>query len=113
MTLPWQIAQKLHAVTAVLAEQRTNDRAHDLVDLQLLEALVLEADLAEIRRACVAVFDARAQHQWPPMITAQPHWPSIYERALEGLDELGLAGTAELAAGRVQQFVDRIDAVSD
>jgi hypothetical protein len=37
MTLPWQIAQKLHAATAVLENPKVNDRAHDLVDLQLLE----------------------------------------------------------------------------
>lgn len=40
MTIPWQIAQKLHAVTAVLEEPKVNDRAHDLVDLQLLEETV-------------------------------------------------------------------------
>jgi hypothetical protein len=70
MTLPWQIAQKLHAATAVLVAPKTNDRAHDLVDLQLLEALQGEIDLAETRCACVAVFVARAQHLWPPQ---SPH----------------------------------------
>lgn len=45
MTIPWQIAQKLHAVTAVLEEPKVNDRAHDLVDLQLLEGLLPDADL--------------------------------------------------------------------
>lgn len=29
MTLPWQIAQKLHACTAAMPDGRTNDRAHD------------------------------------------------------------------------------------
>jgi hypothetical protein len=29
MTLPWQIAQKLHAATAVLQPPKINDRAHD------------------------------------------------------------------------------------
>jgi hypothetical protein len=40
MTLPWQVAQKFHAVTSVPEAPHTNDRAHDLVDLQLLEALL-------------------------------------------------------------------------
>lgn len=53
MTLPWQIAQKLHAVTAVLPEPKVNDRAHDLVDLQLLEALLTDADLGpDTQRLC-------------------------------------------------------------
>lgn len=43
MTIPWQVAQKLHAVTAVLEAPIVNDRAHDLVDLQLLEGLLPSA----------------------------------------------------------------------
>jgi Nucleotidyl transferase AbiEii toxin, Type IV TA system len=61
MTIPWQIAQKLHAVTAVLEAPRVNDRAHDLVDLQLLEGLLPDTDLLPTRSACIAVFEARAQ----------------------------------------------------
>jgi hypothetical protein len=109
MTLPWQIAQKLHAVTAVLEAPKVNDRAHDLIDLQLLEALLAETDLVAVRCACVAVFDARAQHVWPPTVTALPHWPAIYSHALEGLGHLQLAQTVQKAAERVQRFVHRID----
>lgn len=61
MTVPWQIAQKLHAVSAVLEEPKVNDRAHDLVDLQLLEGLLNDADLMPTRSACLAVSEARAQ----------------------------------------------------
>ena len=109
MTVPWQIAQKLHACTAAMTPPRTNDRAHDLVDLQLLEVLLADADLATTRVACAAVFEARAEHLWPPTVHAQPHWPVIYGRAMEGLDHLGLAGTVADAAERVQRFVARID----
>lgn len=42
MTLPWQIAQKIHACTDPVEKPRSNDRAHDLVDLQLLEALMVD-----------------------------------------------------------------------
>lgn len=110
MTLPWQIAQKIHACTDLVEGAGTNDRAHDLVDLQLLEALLVDEPLVETRGACVAVFDARAKHDWAPIVAAQPHWGPIYERALEGLDQLGLAPTVEDAVGRVQAFVDRIEA---
>ena len=109
MTIPWQIAQKLHAVTAVLEAPKVNDRAHDLVDLQLLEGLLHDAELLPTRSACMAVFEARAQHRWPPSVTALPHWPPIYPAALEGLDHLELAETVDAAAEQVQRFVVRID----
>jgi hypothetical protein len=109
MTIPWQIAQKLHAVTAVLGAPRVNDRAHDLVDLQLLEGLLPDTDLSPTRSACIAVFEARAQHSWPPNVAALPHWPPIYSGALEGLDHLELAATAEDAAEAVRRLVERID----
>lgn len=109
MTISWQIAQKLHAVTAVVEAPRVNDRAHDLVDLQLLEGLLPDADLLPTRSACIAVFEARAQHPWPPRVAALPHWPPIYAGALEGLDHLELAATVEDAAEVVRRFVERID----
>jgi hypothetical protein len=113
MTIPWQIAQKLHAVTAVLVAPRVNDRAHDLVDLQLLEGLLPNTDLLSTRSACIVVFEARAQHPWPPRVAALPHWPPIYSGALEGLDHLELAASAEDAAEAVQGFVERIDRAAD
>lgn len=108
MTLPWQIAQKLHACTVPMPDGRTNDRAHDLVDLQILEALLDDSSLKAVRAACVAVFEARAQHPWPPAITVQSHWSPIYTRALEGLDHLDLAPAVADAIDRVQRFVNRI-----
>lgn len=110
MTLPWQIAQKLHACTAAMPDGRTNDRAHDLVDLQILEALLDHSSLAAVREACIAVFDARAQQSWPPQIVAPPHWTRIYTRALDGLEHLDLAANVADGAHRVQQLVDRIAA---
>lgn len=113
MTLPWQIAQKVHACTDPIEGPRTNDRAHDLVDLQLLEALLPDELLAATRAACVAVFASRARHGWPPAVVALPHWGPIYARALEGLETLGLAEDAEAAAARVQRFIQRIDRAAD
>jgi hypothetical protein len=110
MTLPWQIAQKLHACTTTPAAPKTNDRAHDLVDLQLLEVILADTDLEQTRLACVAVFEVRAEQSWPTTIRALPHWPAIYDRAREGLDHIDLAETVAAAAQRVQRFVSRIDA---
>lgn len=109
MTVPWQIAQKLHACTAELGPSQVNDRAHDLVDLQLLGALVEDDDLVDVRDACVAVFETRDQQTWPPRVIALPHWPAIYARALEGLAHLDLAATAEDASRRTQELVSRIE----
>lgn len=109
MTVPWQIAQKLHACTTTSVDGSHNDRAHDLVDLQILEALVGDATLAEVRAACLAVFAARRQQAWPPQIVAPPHWPAIYLHALEGLGHLDLAQTVDAAALAVAALVARID----
>jgi len=77
MTLPWQIAQKIHTCTVAAESSRTNDRAHDLVDLQLREALVVDEPLDLTKQACRAVFEARAQHDWPPTVQARPHWGAV------------------------------------
>jgi hypothetical protein len=108
MTLPWQIAQKIHACTEPVEPPRTNDRARDLVDLQLLEALTVDDPLTDIQAACRAVFEARGKHVWPPALTAQDNWEIIYVRALEGLEDIGIAGSLDEALVRVQSFIDRI-----
>jgi len=108
MTLPWQIAQKIHACTEPVDPPRTNGRARDLVDLQLLEALTVDDPPINIQAACRAVFEARGKHPWPPTLTARDSWESIYVRALEGLEDLGIAGSLDEALVRVQSYVDRI-----
>jgi hypothetical protein len=110
MTLDWQIAQKLHAVTAVLPGERRNDRAHDLVDLQILEALIGDRPLSAVRTACVTVFEVRDEQAWPPSITIPPHWPVVYAKALESVSRLGLAGDVYGAAERVGALIERIQA---
>ena len=58
--LEYQIAQKLHAVTDPAYE-----RAHDLVDLQLLWGA--DPDLTVLQRLCERTFDWRHQQAWPPL----------------------------------------------
>lgn len=82
MRLPYQIAQKLHAVTMEGA-----DRPHDLVDLQLMCARS-QIDLAETRAICVRLFDYRRRQAWPPTVAKGPAWDSLYADAKGGLDVL-------------------------
>ena len=74
-----QIAQKLHAVSSP-----QNERAHDLVDLQLLDAGE-DLDLVQVLATCEALFHYRKQQTWPPLITPTETWSSLYEVAAEDL----------------------------
>ncbi|MGL5929430.1 MAG: nucleotidyl transferase AbiEii/AbiGii toxin family protein [Dermatophilaceae bacterium] len=58
-----QIAQKLHACSAPGSE-----RAHDLVDLQLL--MSEPVDLTKVRVTCERLFVSRRAHTWPPVVHA-------------------------------------------
>ena len=82
MKLPYQIAQKLHAVTTVGA-----DRPHDLVDLQLMCGHS-QIGLAEVKAICIRLFDYRRGHPWPPTVAKGSTWDSLYEDAGKGLDVL-------------------------
>jgi hypothetical protein len=69
---PWQIAQKLHAVTEDHPNGRENSRFRDLIGLQMLEAL--DPDLDAVRDACERVFAVRAMQPWPPTLVVAPSW---------------------------------------
>ncbi len=77
-----QIAQKLHACTGP-----GNERAHDIVDLQLLVASE-ELDLAQVRETSVRLFTYRQAQPWPPTAVAGPTWSGIYDEAATGLEVL-------------------------
>lgn len=73
--LEYQIAQKLHAVT-----DPTYERAHDLVDLQLLWNA--DPDLPVLRELCVRTFDWRRQQSWPPLpLRPMDGWELAYADA--------------------------------
>lgn len=85
LPLAHQIAQKLHACTAPDEKSWVNDRAHDLVDLQLAMR-VNTGSLVEIRDVAMRLFAARRLHSWPPIVTARQGWRTRYVAAAEGLD---------------------------
>lgn len=92
LTCEHQIAQKLHACTSPNRDAG-NDRAHDLVDLQLL----VDHDppnLARLDDVARRLFNARHTHPWPPTVRTWPDWPQLYERAAEGLEVVDDVRTA-------------------
>jgi hypothetical protein len=106
VSLRYQIAQKLHACTQVLADGSANSRFRDLIDLLLLRELVAADDLAQVRAACVETFELRASHQWPPAVTIGEGWAPAYAQLAAAV---GFPVTSvEEAAERVRAFVAEI-----
>jgi hypothetical protein len=105
LSLDQQIAQKLHACTAPDEPGWTNDRAHDLVDLQLAFDL-FEGQLAEVRGAATRLFASRRHHPWPPRVTARDGWDDRYQQEAHGLD---VALTLEEAIAWTNQLIATID----
>jgi hypothetical protein len=107
LSLRYQIAQKLHAVT----EQppgRGNLRFWDLIDLMLLERL-LGDDLATVREAADATFAARGTHRWPPELVVPESWREPYAHTAGEIDAELPAGV-DAAAERVRALIARIEA---
>jgi len=82
ISLELQIAQKIHAVT-----HPKSQRAHDLVDLQLLWHAGTDGgqglDLPLLTQLCRRTFDYRHTHSWPPT-TARPQLlEHAYQKACE------------------------------
>lgn len=79
LSLPYQIAEKLHACTDPLDGKRTNDRVSDLMDLILIEDLSPDLDFLATRNACVGVFNARSTHPWPPVVSFPAEHDQIWD----------------------------------
>ncbi len=97
LAVEFQVAQKLHACSQPDTDSYSNDRARDLVDLQLLEheeRIRLESTAA----ACRSVFHLRGTHSWP-----------IYSRAVKEVE--GVPENVEEAVEQVQRLVADLDRV--
>lgn len=82
LPLHHQISQKLHACT-----EPESNRAHDLVDLQLL---IPDADVQLVSETAQRLFRFRNHHTWPPELEAGPDWQGLYNEAAADLDVLPL-----------------------
>lgn len=112
LSLRYQIAQKIHACTDPLDGIRDNDRARDLIDLQLLALLLDAAALPDVRSACIEIFDGRGRQAWPPAVRTWPAWPSIYTASATGLGG-DVLGDVDQAVEWLRAFIQAIEAASD
>jgi hypothetical protein len=102
-----QMAQKLHACTW-LDRSGGNDRAHDLVDLQILDREEAP-DPARVGTTARRLFESRRAQSWPPTVSVHGRWDTLYTAAAEGLDVIG---TVEEAVDWANSLVARIDIAS-
>jgi hypothetical protein len=107
LSLRYQIAQKLHAVTERPSD-RENLRFWDLIDLILLSE-ILQGEFGSVREACAQTFEVRGTHKWPPELAVPHSWAEPYAAAVEEIDQ-ELPLTAEAAAEEVRTFIAKIDA---
>ncbi|MBA3866177.1 MAG: nucleotidyl transferase AbiEii/AbiGii toxin family protein [Solirubrobacterales bacterium] len=105
LSLRYQIAQKLHAVTQGF-EEGENERFRDLIDLIICRDLV--ANLGEVREACIDTFDARNLHAWPPTLHVPDGWAEPYTALAEEMD-FPVTDVVD-AATQVRDFISKIDA---
>ena len=103
LSLRYQIAQKIHAMTEPPRDEETpNERFRDLVDLPLMKEIT--TDLVGVREACVEVFAVRATHDWPPVLAPPGFWEEPFAALAEEL-ELP-TGRLEDAVREAQTFID-------
>ena len=101
MPLKHQIAQKLHG-----ASEPDSERAHDLVDLQLIFKRS-EINLVEVHQVCERIFAYRKMQSWPPRVVANDGWRDLYATAAEGLP---VCSSVEEAIVWANDLIARIDA---
>ncbi|MEG0217724.1 MAG: nucleotidyl transferase AbiEii/AbiGii toxin family protein [Raoultibacter sp.] len=82
MRLSHQIAQKIHGASAA-----NSKRAHDLIDLQLV-IVNGEINYKETRDTCERLFAYRKMQTWPPAVTINQDWDSLYSQQARSLDVL-------------------------
>lgn len=123
IAMRFQIAQKIHACTDPHEPPALrNDRARDAVDLLLLRNRLAAAQsptLAEVRHACIALFESRAaearaldrpERAWPPTAIAHNHWPTDYATAATAGD---ITVSLEHAIVELNSWIQTIDAAHD
>lgn len=103
MSLPYQVAQKLHAVSG-----EDGDRAHDMIDFQLIERNS-SLDLAEVKSVCERLFDYRREQSWPPRLVKGESWARVYDEARATLRNAdSVLATVDEAVAWTNKLIERI-----
>ena len=111
LSIPVQMAQKLHACTDPYdGAGRENDRVRDLADLWLLEALLPDGGLPDVRLAAVDTFARRAKHSWPPTPVVNDTWRRDYPKV--AAEVRGAPTSVDDAAAYVADLIARIQAAA-
>lgn len=120
IAMRFQIGQKIHAGTDPHDPPGLrNDRARDIVDLLLLRDLIgaeQSPTAAEVRHACISLFESRAaearelgrpERRWPPIAIAHEHWSRDYSvAATTG----GVTASLANAVSELNTWIAQIDA---
>lgn len=109
ISLELQIAQKIHAAT-----EPGSDRAHDLLDLQLLwhagTAAGAALDLRLLATLCESTFAFRQRHSWPPIDFAMSSLlEDAYRRALAEVRTAPSTGDDEPRGDRPETHALTVD----
>ncbi|MBO5939862.1 MAG: nucleotidyl transferase AbiEii/AbiGii toxin family protein [Kiritimatiellae bacterium] len=102
MTIPFQVAQKLHGLT-----EEGSTRAQDLIDLQLM-AKYETFDLKKIHVVCKRLFANRKRQEWPSLVVEGERWAGVYAEGANSID--GLYPTVSEAIAWVNDLIKAIDA---
>lgn len=101
MRLEYQVAQKLHGLSAPRSR-----RAHDLIDLQLIFSRS-EVDLRAAAMICRRLFAYRKCHAWPPVVVKGEFWVEEYDSRR---GDLTILPTVDQAIEWVNDLIHRLDA---
>lgn len=102
MTIPFQIAQKIHGVS-----QAGSSRVRDLIDLQLI-AKNEKIDYQATAIICRRLFKYRKMQPWPPKVTKASDWDGIYANQKGGLP---VVASCDEAVSFVNDLIEVIDKV--
>lgn len=100
LPLHHQVAQKLHACT-----EPGSQRAHDLVDLQLMAGLVDDVLVAE---TVERLFRFRRQHDWPALAISTKEWETLYADAAIGLESAVFPAVDDAVQWLNGEYIPRI-----
>jgi hypothetical protein len=98
-----QIAQKLHALSG-----EGSERAHDLIDLQLLAASCSVSD-DQVLDTCKRLFLFRQAQKWPPVIEIGVGWETLYAHQV---GDLPVHQTAADAVEWCNEYIARLTSAS-